>query len=319
MAVTSIAAESSSTRCAICARPARRGATLCAQCKAAVKRARQVPSVHAEFLPQPGGRYRSPSDTPAQATGGPHAARRAARVRIAADARRMGHLRDARRVRCRRVHHRVFRDGRTGRGGESRARFAWRRARRPSCDRRNESAARAQPPASPSAAAEGSSADEAIAQIEWTRSAAPPARSPGASPARKPLRDAEAPATTAPRPIDARSPVPSRRAAPAAAGETVAASPDRGDAGSAADPDPRSLADAGLRRCRVANARIFSPASSARSARGCSIATGMGRGAAVPRAAPPATTRASTDANAYAGSSAAVAPRAVADAVSRRT
>ncbi len=49
---TLAAAESAFTRCAICARPARRGATLCAQCKAAVKRARQVPSLHSEFLPQ---------------------------------------------------------------------------------------------------------------------------------------------------------------------------------------------------------------------------------------------------------------------------
>ena len=53
MAITSLATQSSSVRCAICARPARRGATLCAQCKAAVKRARQVPSVHSEFLPHP--------------------------------------------------------------------------------------------------------------------------------------------------------------------------------------------------------------------------------------------------------------------------
>jgi len=51
MTVTSIAAESSSTRCAICARSVRRGAKLCSQCKAAVKRARDVPSIHSEFLP----------------------------------------------------------------------------------------------------------------------------------------------------------------------------------------------------------------------------------------------------------------------------
>jgi hypothetical protein len=43
--------ESSAVRCAICARPALRGAPLCAQCKAAVERARHVQRVHAEFLP----------------------------------------------------------------------------------------------------------------------------------------------------------------------------------------------------------------------------------------------------------------------------
>jgi hypothetical protein len=51
MPITSLASESSSVRCAICARPARRGTTLCAQCKAALNRARQVPSVHSAYLP----------------------------------------------------------------------------------------------------------------------------------------------------------------------------------------------------------------------------------------------------------------------------
>ena len=40
-----------SVRCLICARPARRGATLCAQCKAAVRRARHTPNVKPEYLP----------------------------------------------------------------------------------------------------------------------------------------------------------------------------------------------------------------------------------------------------------------------------
>jgi hypothetical protein len=40
-----------SVRCLICARPARRGATLCAQCKAAVRRARHTPNVRPEYLP----------------------------------------------------------------------------------------------------------------------------------------------------------------------------------------------------------------------------------------------------------------------------
>ena len=41
-----------SERCLICARPARRGATLCAQCKAALRRARHAPSVKTEYLPR---------------------------------------------------------------------------------------------------------------------------------------------------------------------------------------------------------------------------------------------------------------------------
>ena len=40
-----------SVRCLICARPARRGATLCAQCKAAVRRARHTPNVKPDYLP----------------------------------------------------------------------------------------------------------------------------------------------------------------------------------------------------------------------------------------------------------------------------
>ena len=40
-----------SVRCLICARPVRRGATLCAHCKAAVGRARHTPDVKREYLP----------------------------------------------------------------------------------------------------------------------------------------------------------------------------------------------------------------------------------------------------------------------------
>ena len=51
MAVATIAAERPSANCKICRRPAPHGAKLCMQCKAAVKRARQVPTVISEFLP----------------------------------------------------------------------------------------------------------------------------------------------------------------------------------------------------------------------------------------------------------------------------
>jgi hypothetical protein len=52
MTATSIAAESATARCTICAQPVRRGVRLCTQCQAAVKRARQVPSLQSELLPQ---------------------------------------------------------------------------------------------------------------------------------------------------------------------------------------------------------------------------------------------------------------------------
>ena len=48
---TLVAAESLSVKCRICGRHAPRGAKLCAQCKAALKRARQVPTVVSRFLP----------------------------------------------------------------------------------------------------------------------------------------------------------------------------------------------------------------------------------------------------------------------------
>ena len=70
MSITSMARPSSSVRCAICTRPARRGATLCAQCKAAVKRARQVPSVQTELLPHLSA---AAARGPASASGGTRA------------------------------------------------------------------------------------------------------------------------------------------------------------------------------------------------------------------------------------------------------
>ena len=78
MTVTSIAAESLSSRCAICARPACRGDSLCVQCNAAVKRARHVPSLHPDFLPQT---LAGNAATGFPAAGSPrtHSARRASR------------------------------------------------------------------------------------------------------------------------------------------------------------------------------------------------------------------------------------------------
>ncbi len=49
--VTPIAAEPLWIKCRICGRKAPRGTKLCEQCKAALKRARQVPTVVSQFLP----------------------------------------------------------------------------------------------------------------------------------------------------------------------------------------------------------------------------------------------------------------------------
>ena len=51
MAVASIAAQPAAMHCKICRRPAQRGAKLCAQCTAAVRRARQVSTIVSDLLP----------------------------------------------------------------------------------------------------------------------------------------------------------------------------------------------------------------------------------------------------------------------------
>lgn len=53
IAVSPIGAGISSLKCRICGRKASRGEKLCDECIAAVKRARHVPMVSSEFLPQP--------------------------------------------------------------------------------------------------------------------------------------------------------------------------------------------------------------------------------------------------------------------------
>jgi len=53
MAVARIAAGPPSVKCRICGRATARTSKLCDQCVAAVKRARQVPTIGSEFLPQP--------------------------------------------------------------------------------------------------------------------------------------------------------------------------------------------------------------------------------------------------------------------------
>ena len=53
MAAARVGAQPPSVKCRICGRPSLRGAKLCEQCVAAVKRARDVNTIASQFLPQP--------------------------------------------------------------------------------------------------------------------------------------------------------------------------------------------------------------------------------------------------------------------------
>ncbi len=290
MTVTSIAAESPSTRCAICARPARRGDRLCAQCKTAVKRARQVPSLHAALLPRAGAG--------AAASGHPGGRRQAAAYRPGA--LRAPHCRrfPADGAPTRRSSRSVWpcpSPGISRRTNRKRRRTASavrrRRARRPlrrcatrrrrersrRCHRRRQTA--------------GSSGDEAIAQIEWTLPPAPPAHSPGASPGRKSARDARSAGDDALRPIEARSPDAECRRPHQCRGRDRRCVRRRAGAGNAGDSRP-PIAGSCMAAATVTlrAARTFSSASSARSGRGCSSATANGAKCRSVRAASGATT-----------------------------
>jgi len=60
MAVARVGAQFLSVKCRICGRPSLKGAKLCDECVAAVKRARHVNTLTSEFLPQPGRRISAP-------------------------------------------------------------------------------------------------------------------------------------------------------------------------------------------------------------------------------------------------------------------
>lgn len=68
-------AQPPSIQCRICGRPTARGAKLCGQCVAAVKRARQVPTISSQFLPPTGQGVIAPPQ--------PRRSRSAARLRAA--------------------------------------------------------------------------------------------------------------------------------------------------------------------------------------------------------------------------------------------
>ena len=176
-------------------------------------------------------------------------------LRIARGSGRMGHLRNARRVRCGRVHHRVFRDGPTGRGVEPRARCAggargFRHGRCATKGRRKRSRRcrhRRQPKATPGTKRSRRS-NGRVPQ-------SPPAQFPGAAPGRKPPRDARSAGDEARRPIEARSPDPEPPPAPIAAGDTVAASRAAPAPETQAAPtsDRRQVMAAALSRCEREN------------------------------------------------------------------
>lgn len=212
MAVTLIAAQSPSARCAICARPARRGARLCAECLAAVKRARQVPSLPPALLPQGaaigcatgeiGGGHRIPMPRARATRAGLPAvpggwATYATLVAFGAAVSLTGYFATQ------------LQDGESSRERTQRAADA-----APVADPPGERAAPMRPPAPPHPVAKAIADPEVVAQIEWTVPPAPPARSPRESTARKPLRDARdagmAPMPTAGTRVDdgARRPAP---------------------------------------------------------------------------------------------------------------
>jgi len=187
MTVTSIAAESPFTRCAICARPARRGATLCAQCKAAVKRARQVPSIHSEFLPQ--------AVVGTDATGllgdgdrRPSRVRRAARAGLPPVPGGWGTYATLIAFGAA-----VCITGYYAMGEHedesSRERVSLVAHSGSVADMRNEGGARSRPPAPSLAADESAPSEDVSAPIEWKLPQASPAPSLGGLPSRNPMRD----------------------------------------------------------------------------------------------------------------------------------
>jgi hypothetical protein len=254
MTDNSIAAELPSTRCAICARPARRGDRLCAECKTAVKRARQVPSLQTALLPRAGTSIiasRHPGPGGRQAVQAQRAVRSplpwvpggwgtyATLVAFGAAVSITGYFATDRQEEA-----------------SSRERVAQTARTASVMAMRDERWARAQSPVSPSsAAAEGNSDDEAIAQIEWTPPQSPPVHVPGASPVRKPLRDARSAGEEARRPIESRSPDPVPPPAPIPAGEILAASRTAPAPEAQATPpsDRRQVMAAALSRCEREN------------------------------------------------------------------
>jgi hypothetical protein len=257
MTVTSIAAESSFTRCAICARPARRGATLCAQCKAAVKRARQVPSIHSEFLPQgiagtaaagpPGGGDRvTARDRRATRVGLPPVpggwGTFATLIALGAAVSIIGYYATGK-----------HEDESSGEHVSLAAHAP------PVADMRSEGGARSQPPPPLPAAHAGAPTEDVSAPIERKVSHALPGPSPGGLPGRKPMREARSAGDgSVAMATDARNLGAAPNSEQAATNETIAALPPMPvtQAHEPSTPDRWQLFTAAVSRCERENALV---------------------------------------------------------------
>jgi len=253
MTVTSIAPETPSTRCAICARPARRGDRLCAQCKTAVKRARQVPSLPAGLLPRAGASAVA-SGLPGAGEARAVQARRAVRSALPAVPGGWG------------TYATLVAFGAavsitgyfaTDKQEQASIRERGAQAMRTAsvAELHGERGPRAQPAMPSSAAAEGPSWDEAIAQIEWTLPQTLPAHSQGAAPGRKSPRNARSAGSESPLPIAARNSNAEPQRAPIVAGETVAVARSAPAPETQTTPasDRRQVMAAALSRCEREN------------------------------------------------------------------
>jgi hypothetical protein len=122
-------------------------------------------------------------------------------------------------------------------------------------DARGARGARAQPPISSSAVAEGSPGDEAIAQIEWTLPQASPGHYQGTPAGRRVPRDTRSTGNESPRPIETGNPDSEPSLAPMVAAESVAASRAAPAPETQATPtsDRRQVMAAALLRCEREN------------------------------------------------------------------
>ena len=219
MPVTSVVAQSSSTCCAICTRPALRGERLCAQCKTAVQRARQVPRLQPALLPRAGAGAVA-EGPPRRREGQAIGTRRAGRTALPAVFGGWG------------IYATLVAFGAavsiTGyfamdRRDDVSARERGLQAARTASvgGMRDDRAAPAQPPTASSAVEESASGEDPIAQIEWTPQQAPKARSRGAPTGRISSGDARRANNELPLRVETRRPDAPTQPPPLAAGEIL--------------------------------------------------------------------------------------------------
>jgi hypothetical protein len=254
MTATSMAPESASTCCAICARPARRGERLCAQCKTAVKRARQVPNVHTQFLPRPGASPVAsplPSPLPSRGEGRVAHLRRVARTALHGVPAGWGTYATLVAFGAAVSITGYFATNQQEEAS-SRERVSQTARTASAAPMRDKKEARGQPSEPSLAETEGPPGEDAKARIEWTLpQQAASAHLRGEPPGRKSARDARSAGDESPSPIDARNSAAEPPPAPNTAGETVAGSraAQPPDAQATAGPDRRQLMAAAIARC----------------------------------------------------------------------